>query len=106
MKIKVVRQAEKELAKLPKGVISDVSSCFARLQGGESLSMPTSRPLFSVVKGLHELRLKDASGIYRVFYYLKIKDAIYVVHAVQKKTQKIEKNTLETVRNRIKEISS
>ena len=35
---------------------------------GIKLSMPLSRPMPSVGKGVHELRLKDASGVYRLIY--------------------------------------
>ncbi len=39
------------------------------LEEGQSLSMPLSRNLSSVHKGLHELRLKDRTGAYRFFFH-------------------------------------
>jgi phage-related protein len=44
------------------------------LQKGEKLSMPLSRPMSSVASGVEELRVKDRSGGYRVFYYTKLAD--------------------------------
>jgi phage-related protein len=41
------------------------------LEEGQSLSMPLSRNLYSIHKGLHELRLKDRTGAYRFFYFIK-----------------------------------
>jgi phage-related protein len=45
------------------------------LQKGEKLSMPLSRPMSSVAPGVEELRLRDRSGIYRIFYYSKLADS-------------------------------
>ena len=57
------------------------------LSDGQPISMPHSRPLPNIRRGLHELRLKDRNGIYRVFYYIKINEAIYMLHGFKKKTQ-------------------
>ena len=37
--------------------------------------------------GTRELRIHDASGIYRVMYVAKFEEAIYVLHCFQKKSQ-------------------
>ena len=37
--------------------------------------------------GTKEIRIKDASGIFRVMYVAKFEEAIYVLHCLQKKTQ-------------------
>lgn len=43
------------------------------IEEGRNLSMPLSRNLSSIHKGLHELRLKDRNGAYRFFlFYQKI----------------------------------
>ena len=39
--------------------------------------MPISRNLSSIHRGLHELRLKDRSGVYRFFYFIKKADGLY-----------------------------
>ena len=41
-----------------------------RLQMGERIAMPVSRPMPVVGGGVSELRVKGADGIFRVFYYL------------------------------------
>ena len=74
------------------------------LELGKSLSMPLSRNLSSMYRGLHELRLKDSAGQYRFFYFIRKGDAVYFVHAIMKTTQELPKLELELVLKRIKEI--
>ena len=45
------------------------------------------KPFDDVGAGTREIRIKDASGIYRVMYVAKFEEAIYVLHCFQKKTQ-------------------
>ncbi len=85
-------------------VRSDYFDAITMLGNGEMLYMPLSRPLNDVFPGLHELRFKDADGIYRFLYILKKKDAIYVVHAFKKKTEKLPDKDKKLVLKRIKEI--
>lgn len=60
--------------------------------------MPLSKRLSSLGPHVYELRLKDKVGIYRVIYFIRKKDAIYMVHAFTKKNQKTPKNTKEEFR--------
>jgi phage-related protein len=41
----------------------------------------------SIGKGVEEIRVWDDSGIYRVIYTARLADAVYILHAFQKKTQ-------------------
>ncbi len=106
MKVITLHQAERELHKFPQNVLLDVYSLFEELEKGKSLGMPISRPLPSIVRGLHELRLSGKGGEYRVFYLIKIGAAIYVLHAGTKKKQKIDQKTTELLRKRAKEVQS
>jgi phage-related protein len=45
------------------------------------------KPFDDVGAGTREIRIRDASGIYRVIYLAKFEEAIYVLHCFQKKTQ-------------------
>jgi phage-related protein len=47
--------------------------------------MPLSRPMPSIEPGAAELRIRDRSGIYRVFYYARSPRGILVFHAFGKK---------------------
>ena len=44
-------------------------------------------PADEVGAGTREIRVREASGIYRVMYFAKFEEAIYVLHCFQKKTQ-------------------
>jgi phage-related protein len=45
------------------------------------------KPVPEVGKGVEELRVWDDSGTYRVIYFARLRDAVYVLHAFQKKSQ-------------------
>ena len=83
---------------------SDFIDAVNLLTSGQALSMPLSRNLSSIQPGLHELRLKDRNGQIRVFYFIKKGDAIYMLHAMRKKTQEIPKRETEMILKRIKEV--
>ncbi len=74
------------------------------LEQGRALTMPLSRNLSSIYKGLHELRFRDQAGQIRFFYFIKKGASIYLLHALRKKTQTISKKDRELILKRIKEI--
>ena len=55
---------------LPASIRGDLADALARLDAGLGLSMPLSRPMPGIGRGVHEQRLKDRSGGYRVVYAL------------------------------------
>lgn len=75
-----------------------------RLQIGGDVAWPASRPMPVVSAGVSELRVKDADGIYRVFYYLASSQAVLVFHAFVKKTQRTPPLEIELARKRLKEL--
>ena len=74
------------------------------LQKGKKLSMPLSRPMASVAAGVEELRVRDGSGAYRVFYYTKLADLVLIFHAFVKKTQKTPPSEIALAQKRLKEM--
>lgn len=62
------------------------------------------KPMSSIGSGVKEIRLKDADGIYRVVYVTKFSEAIYVLHAFQKKTQKTPTKDIELARQAYKNV--
>ena len=54
--------------------------------------------------GVEELRIKDRSGAYRVFYLIKLETAVLIFHAFQKKTTKTPLHEIELARTRLKEM--
>jgi phage-related protein len=57
----------------------------------------------SVGRGVKEIRIR-VLGEWRVLYVTKLTDAIYVLHAFQKKSQKTNKNDIELARKRLRQI--
>jgi phage-related protein len=55
------------------------------------------KPMPSIGAGVCEIRI-HAQGAYRVFYIAKFEEAIYVLHAFQKKTQKTARRDVEISR--------
>lgn len=105
MDVKVLPAVAKELKDESSSLKESIFGTLERLQQGENIPMPLCRPLFSVAKGLYELRFSDAAGEFRVFYYVRIGDAIYVIHAARKKTQKLEKRVIDLLLKRIRSLS-
>ena len=60
--------------------------------------------LTGIAPGIRELRLWAESGTYRVVYLAKFADAVYVLHAFQKKTEATAKRDLDLVRRRYEEV--
>lgn len=54
--------------------------------------------------GVREIRVKDSTGAFRVIYIATLPDAVYVLHAFQKKTQATPKCDLELARKRYLEL--
>jgi len=72
-----------------------------RLQEGEQ---PIDwKPMPSVGSGVQELRVRVGTT-HRVFYVAKYAEAIYVLHAFEKKSQKTSKSDLELGRRRLAEV--
>lgn len=88
----------------PKETKKEIGYLIYKLQLGETLKMPFSRPIKSVGKGIQELRVKEKDGIYRVFYFLKSAEGILIFHAFGKKTQKTALREIETGIQRLKEL--
>ena len=56
-------------------------------------------------KGVEEIRITDDSGAYRVVYVARRADAVYVLHAFQKKRQATPKKDIDTAKRRFAQLS-
>jgi phage-related protein len=61
------------------------------------------KPVHAVGPGAKEIRI-HVLGERRVIYVVRIRDAIYVLHAFQKKTQKTSQRDIDLARKRYKQI--
>lgn len=62
------------------------------------------RPMLTVGQGVREIRIREATGAFRVIYLAKLENAICVLHCFQKKSQKTATSDIELARNRYKEL--
>lgn len=103
--LEVDRRCQRELDDLPVTVREDLADAVARLEQGQSLSMPLSRPMPSIGAGVHELRLHDRSGAYRVIYAVVTKAGVVLLHAFKKTTEKTPQRNLKIALQRLKEVT-
>ena len=54
-------------------------------------------------RGVEEIRIRDDSGIYRVIYTARFADAVLVLHAFEKKTQRASQRDIEIAKVRFRE---
>ena len=72
-----------------------------RLQTGEKLSLPQSRPMPSIGPRCHELRIDDQTKTWRIVYRLDF-DAIVILDVFEKKTQKTPGKIIENCKQRMR----
>jgi phage-related protein len=75
-----------------------------RLQRGEALGLPHSRPMPSIGPRVHELRVNDGERrvAWRIVYRID-EDAIIVIHWFEKKTERTPDPILTLCRLRLRE---
>jgi phage-related protein len=99
MKIaRFIGSAKEDLAAFPKPV---------RIRAGHELFMvqvgrnPDDwKPMSSIGPGACEIRVRDSTGAFRIVYVAKFEDAIYVLHAFQKKSRKTAASDLNLAKER------
>lgn len=72
-----------------------------KLQLGEKLSLPHSRPMTSICSTCHELRISDKESIWRIIYKIE-DDAVVLLHVFQKKTRTTPDKVIKLCKDRIK----
>ncbi|KRB29649.1 type II toxin-antitoxin system RelE/ParE family toxin [Aminobacter anthyllidis] len=60
------------------------------------------KPMQIVGAGVREIRVREASGAFRVIYLATLEDRVLVLHAFQKKTQSTSKKDLDLAAQRLK----
>ena len=83
----------------------------ARREAGHQLDQVQSgqepddwKPMNTVGQGVKEIRIRDAAGAFRVIYLAKFVDAVYVLHCLQKKTEKTSKADVDLAAKRYRDL--
>ena len=73
-----------------------------RLQRGESLVMPHSRPMPGIGTRCHELRIIDRESTWRIIYRADL-DAVVIAEVFKKKTVHTPKAVIKAAKRRLKD---
>ena len=73
-----------------------------RLQKGDKLTLPHSRPMPSIGRRCHELRITDEDAIWRVVYRVD-PDALIIAEVFSKKTSQTPKRIITNAKKRLKD---
>lgn len=91
-----------DIRSFPEAAKKDAGYAIDDLQHGR---MPSDfKPMSDVGAGVYEIRISTppSKDQYRVFYVAKFEDAVYILHAFHKKTQKTAKSDLDAGRKQYK----
>ena len=80
----------------------ETGTLLRRLQKGERLSLPQSRPMGTIGRRCHELRINDEKVTWRIIYRID-DDAIVILEVFEKKTSRTSKQVIDTCKARIKD---
>ena len=88
----------RSLREFPDDAKRDAGYQLDRVQHG--LQPDDFKPMPTIGKGVEEIRMRDDSGAFRVIYTARLADAVYVLHAFQKKTQATSKRDIDLAKQR------
>ena len=91
-----------DLREFPPPVKNEAGYQLDKVQHG--LTPDDFKPMPTIGKGVWELRITDEAGQFRVIYIAKLKDAVYVLHCFQKKTQRTAQKDLDISQKRLREL--
>jgi phage-related protein len=91
-----------DLREFPRSARREAGYQVDRLQNGRD---PDDwKPMPTVGRGVREIRVREDDGAFRVIYVASFKNAIYVLHCFQKRTQKTSKADLGLAARRYRDL--
>ena len=91
-----------EVRSFPDGARREVGFQIDRLQRG--LDPDDWKPMPTIGAGVRKIRVREASGAFRVIYLATLPDAVYILHAFAKKTQATTKRDLDLATTRLRDL--
>jgi phage-related protein len=98
-----IKAARKAFEKFPEGAQIEVLRALTVAAEGEKADI--AKPMKGFGSGVYEIALKFRTDAYRAVYALQIGEAIWVVHAFQKKSRtgiKTPKHEVDLIKERIR----
>ena len=96
--VRFVGTAREDLAAFPEPARRTAGYELFMVQVGREPS--DFKPMPDVGHGVYEIRVRDRAGTFRVIYVARFDEAVYVLHAFQKKTAKASRLDIEVARRR------
>jgi phage-related protein len=62
------------------------------------------KPMTGIGPGVREIRVRDATGAFRIIYVASFAEAVFVLHAFQKKAQQTSKRDIALAHARFKQL--
>jgi phage-related protein len=100
--LRFLGDALKCLRDFPEDARQEAGYQLDQVQRGEQPEDFKSMP--SVGVGVEEIRVRDESGAYRVIYIARFAEAVFVLHAFQKKTQATSKRDIHIAKGRLAQL--
>ena len=92
----------RDLLAFPPDAVREAGYQLGFLQAGQK---PRDwKPMSSIGSGVEEIRLHEVSGAFRVIYVAKFREAIFVLHCFQKKTQRTSSIDIELATKRYRQL--
>ena len=100
-RVRFVGSAKNDLSAFPKSARNRAGHELFMVQVGRE---PDDwKPMTSVGQGAREIRVRDPEGAFRVVYVASFEDAVYVLHAFQKKSRKTSLSDVKLARRRYRD---
>lgn len=101
--IRWVGSAYDDLLGFPDDARRDAGFQLGRVQAG--LDLADWKPFNDAGTSTREIRIRDASGAYRVIYVASFHEAVYVLHCFQKKTQATSRSDITIAEARYRAVA-
>ena len=89
-----------DLRAFPADARNEAGYQLERVQQGEN---PADwKPMKAIGPGVREIRIRQASGAFRVIYLANLPDRVLVLHAFEKRTQQTPRREMDVATRRLK----
>lgn len=102
--IRWVGSSYDDLRAFPSSARKEAGFQLGKVQAG--LDPSDWKPFDDVGPGTKEIRIKEASGIFRVLFVAKFDEAVYVLHCFRKKTQATSKRDKDIAEARYRAVAN
>ena len=90
------------LREFPSAARQDAGRQIEKVQRGKQPD--DFKPMPSIGNGVEEIRVWDDTGTFRVIYTARLADAVFVLHAFQKKAQTTSRRDIDTAKARFAQL--